>query len=741
MAAPAARSRVEGPVGALGPTIPALLDHQVNMVAVELAKNQAMVQLTATPFLRVRERVHAWMDLGITATLRRVIMEGLRVPITGVPSPCPPRASGQLAAEFERLAKMGVARRLPPALVQSTRVWTPVFGIQKPDGRIRLVSDLRRFNALTVAPKFKAESLDTVRATLTANPKLQWGAKLDLKDAFFHLGMHKKSSRWLRCAVDSNLSGAYELMGMPFGLSLAPYWCQRLCRPVARHLRALGHHLVWYVDDVLVLGTTPSDVARSLATIIRLFTKLGLGLNAEKCLVKPTQKLEYLGLLLDLKTKAWGLVPKKQAELLKASRRMLKQRKAPPEALAALAGRWLYAGHGHAGLHGLGKVAAATAARLVNSSTAASKAARWRTPAELDGHAKKVIDAATKVLKAEEPRRISDAARKNTVVIYSDASDTGWGATFARQPSSRSTPPRLPTSTTISGRWTVRQAELHITKKEALAAQFALLAFLPYVDAEDAVLLRTDSVATRAALTKGSARAPMTWCVRPATRAYNKAGVQLSVEYVPSALNEADEPSRRPRGRNDYKLNPRWLQEATRRLDYRPETDLFATAANKSCNVFFSRHPEPGAAGTNALALSWTELNAPYANPPWPLLEAVINKLRRDKVARLMLVAPRWPSAKWWPALEQVTVKEFLIPAGESVYLKDGNPVPPPRWRTTVRIVSGTLLEPAERSYCWGPTASRRCSTQKRSASVHVGSGTTTSRRSPTGSSASRAVP
>lgn len=683
MAVGAAGARGDAEVGAVSP--PPLPLHHVTLVERLCAANAAMMQDCPTPFLRVRQRVAKWQEIGASATLLEVIRSGLRIPLEGVPGPCPPRATGPIRPELERLLEMGVARLLPAHLVESTRAWTPAFGVLKPSGKIRLITDLRALNACTHVPRFRAEGMATVQVAL-AQGIYRWGAKLDLADAFFHIGLAPMASRWVRVTADGL---AIELMGMPFGLALSPYWCQRLCRPVAAHLRHLGIPLIWYVDDLLILGKTPEQVVWALQVVIKLFNDLGLGISESKCVFAPSQQLEYLGLKLDLASNLISLPEEKQAGLKKSLKRLAKQTKAPPTAVAAVAGQMQYSAQGHGALHGLGKVAMAAAGTMAATnphSKGRSTTARWSTPTDLSLALKKVFTFAAEALTMEEPLPVHDEARPPTVVIYSDASDDGWGAVFKELKASTTT--QRPSTRTTAGRWTPNQRALHITKKEALAAGHALLAFRPYVDENDAVLLRTDSVATRAALSKGSARAALNWCAHNARREYFKSRIQLRVEYVRSADNVADAPSRRGRNRNDYKLHPRVFKAATAQLQYKPQVDLFASLANRSCRRFFSRTPEPGAEGENALDHRWTYLPKPYANPPWPLLGAVLNKVRRDEVKELLLVAPVWRGASWWPTLEAMTVAAMEVSRSEPVYLRDGVEVPPPRWTTTIRVIS-----------------------------------------------------
>ena len=73
------------------------------------------------------------------------------------------------------------------------------FLVKKRSGGWRPVIDLSRLNKFVLCPHFKMETLDTVRMSLK---KGDWVTSLDLKDAYFHIPIHRnlalisESSSW-----------------------------------------------------------------------------------------------------------------------------------------------------------------------------------------------------------------------------------------------------------------------------------------------------------------------------------------------------------------------------------------------------------------------------------------------------------------------------------------------------------------------------------------------------------------
>lgn len=117
----------------------------------------------------------------------------------------------------------------------------------------------------------------------------------------------------------------------------------------------------------------------------------------------------------------------------------------------------------------------------------------------------------------------------NNLVVFSDASDTGWGMFVTTAPP------------VVRGeQWNVQQKTWHINVKEAYAALRAVdwcRAFLGDLP----ITLFTDNTAVIGALAK---RRSPSFALNDMIKNFRSFGV--TVQYVPSAQNPADHPSRHP---------------------------------------------------------------------------------------------------------------------------------------------------------------------------------------------------
>ena len=110
-------------------------------------------------------------------------------------------------------------------------------------------------------------------------------ASVDLKDAYYNFPIHASHQKYLKFWFDGAL---FKYTCLPYGLASAPRIFTKLLKPVYATLRSMGHLNSGYIDDSYLQGDT-----------ITLFTKLGFHIHPEKSVFIPSQKLTFLGFVLD----------------------------------------------------------------------------------------------------------------------------------------------------------------------------------------------------------------------------------------------------------------------------------------------------------------------------------------------------------------------------------------------------------------------------------------------------------
>ncbi len=214
------------------------------------------------------------------------------------------------------------------------------------------------------------------------------------------------------------------------------------------------------------------------------------------------------------------------------------------------------------------------------------------------------------------------------VVVTTDASSTGWGATCNGQ--------------AASGLWTGPRLLWHINCLELLAVHLALRQFRPLLLGKH-VLVRTDNTAAVSYINRMGVYDHAACHSSPAisssgvTRGSNRCAAQSCGRCT---LTTAHFPRRMATPSRD------------------DPADLESIRGSSGRPVCFPRVlPLPavfslteGTLGTDALARSWPRALCKYAFSPVSLLAQTLCKVREDE-EQVLLVVPFWPTRIWFPEL------------------------------------------------------------------------------------------
>ena len=161
--------------------------------------------------------------------------------------------------------------------------------------KFRLISDCRVLNSALNPPKFRLENWKDI---LPQVRKGDWGVKLDIKNAYFHLENSPRLKPYLRLLIGGKL---FQMEGEVFGLSTMPFDWQKLMNTFLKKWRQGGLTVFIYLDDILLLGPSPESVRKALRVVLTDLDSSGLLLNMEKSVIEPVQELDHLGFHLNLK--------------------------------------------------------------------------------------------------------------------------------------------------------------------------------------------------------------------------------------------------------------------------------------------------------------------------------------------------------------------------------------------------------------------------------------------------------
>nr|XP_014350039.1 PREDICTED: uncharacterized protein LOC106705353 [Latimeria chalumnae] len=119
---------------------------------------------------------------------------------------------------------------------------------------------------------------------------------LDLKDVYTYVAICSSHKQFLRFTVGVHY---FQYWVLPFDLASAPRVFTKCLAVVAAHLRQQGVFVYPYLDDWLRGGHTVEDIKLSRTHSMNLLSSLRFVRNLEKSQLVPSQKITFIGVVLD----------------------------------------------------------------------------------------------------------------------------------------------------------------------------------------------------------------------------------------------------------------------------------------------------------------------------------------------------------------------------------------------------------------------------------------------------------
>ncbi|MCP4244252.1 MAG: hypothetical protein GY772_27210 [bacterium] len=619
----------------------------------------------------MQARIGEWHRLFGPALARR-LLDGVPAGVFRRPAPRfrptrlprDPALRDALRHRVADLLATGVVEEVPRRLL---RVACPLFVIRKPHApsKFRLIHDLRYVNEHIAPRRFRLETAATVRRVLR---KGDWLSTTDIRSAYHHIPVRASDRPLLGFSLEGR---CYRYRALPFGLSSAPRLFSLVLRRVVAGLRAEGHRLVQYLDDVLALGASRAECTVTTNMLRARLRSLGWTLAEEK-LSSPSQRVEFLGLLWDAEQGSVSLPPRKLAHLRRELRRLRRAQAVTLRQLAGVTGLLNFA----AGVVRPGRTYVHPFAQHV--AAAWKRRQSWQARVRVHPRLHELCDRWLRCL-AEWNGVSSLPPAPVTVQISTDASTHGWGATVDRAPA-----PLV--RATANGGFLPHQRPLHITWKELHAVTAGVRELASHNGWRDRrILVRTDATTVVAYLRHQGGRRRR---LHDKTAAFFewlwKRGLTLSVRHLPGRLNDRADALSRPL--------TRYGEHVLRRSVFRallawagwarvPVVDLFATASTARSPLYIARTPDPRAVATDALTAQWPALPL-YAFPPLPLIPRTLElweALPHHRRQPMLLLVPDWPGRPWFPLLRRAGRRLLTLPPSVVVGC--------PRWPWALRAV------------------------------------------------------
>ena len=508
----------------------------------------------------------------------------------------------------------------------------------KPNGTWRGITDTSKLNEFLRVKPFKMDTSHVIRQALTDR---LWAVSVDFSDAYYHIPVHKKHRKYLAFQVGET---RYWFKATPFGLSPLPQVFTEIFTTLKAYTRKHYDVMAYqYIDDWLLLSRDRQRLAHTSLRFVNLCTELGIIVNFEKSELVPTQRLVHLGIDWNFATcqvrPPLDAVNKLQHHL----KLLIKTQRAPLAHLESIRGKLCSMEK----VVPFGRINFRFFQALVTKHLKQGRHPRWINLSH---------EAVTDLRWWSEPDNLLVGTPFTTpapdVTITSDASNEGWGATFEGR--------------TMAGRWRGEHEGKHINWLEMEAVRLTLhhnfkrwrgktLRFL--IDNSTTVAYINKQGGTHSQEMNDLTRKLLTLALRNriTITAFHLAGERNVVADLLSRQNQVC--------KNEWRLDAATFSWIQTRSMFGPATvDLFANQLNHQLPRYGSPHHDPNAILVNALVAPWPCKEVLYAFPPTNILEVVLARVREQRPAALLLVAPATPTATWFPTLVRVAARHRPLP-------------------------------------------------------------------------------
>ncbi|UYV84092.1 K02A2.6-like, partial [Cordylochernes scorpioides] len=253
--------------------------------ACELLNLARRIEVVATKFNPIKEFPEVFEGLGqIGSPYEIKLKPGANPYAVHTPRRVPIPLMERLKTRLEELERAGIIARVNVA----TEWCAPTVIAGKPNGDIRLCMDLSRLNEHV---QREVHPMPVVEHMLGQLGEAKFFSKLDANSGFHQIPLSPDCQHLTTFITPF---GRYKFCRMPFGISLAPEYLQRVMLIILQGMDGV----ICYLDDILIFASDSKTHDRILRLVLRKLKEAKVTLNKAKC-VFGVPRINFLGHILD----------------------------------------------------------------------------------------------------------------------------------------------------------------------------------------------------------------------------------------------------------------------------------------------------------------------------------------------------------------------------------------------------------------------------------------------------------
>ncbi|UYV71909.1 K02A2.6-like [Cordylochernes scorpioides] len=253
--------------------------------ACELLNLARRIEVVATRINPIKEFPEVFEGLGQIGNPYEIKLKpGAKPYAVHTPRRVPIPLMEKLKTRLEELEKAGIIAQVNVA----TEWCAPTVIAGKPNGDIRLCVDLSRLNEHV---QREVHPMQVVEHMLGQLGEARFFSKLDANSGFHQIPLSPDCQHLTTFITPF---GRYKYCRMPFGISLAPEYFQKVMSIILQGMDGV----MCYLDDILIFASDSKTHDRILRLVLRKLKEAKVTLNKAKC-VFGVPRINFLGHILD----------------------------------------------------------------------------------------------------------------------------------------------------------------------------------------------------------------------------------------------------------------------------------------------------------------------------------------------------------------------------------------------------------------------------------------------------------
>ena len=225
-------------------------------------------------------------------------------------------------------------RAISSCVHENGEVISPIFVRPKPDNKFRLILNLKNLNKYIEYIHFKMDTLSSILRLVRPNCFM---AKLDIKDAYYSVSIRFLDQKLLKFNFNGIL---YKFNVLPNGYSEGPRVFTKLLKPPLAKLRNANICIAAYIDDLFTMNSEFNGCVSNVKEITSLLDHLGFTIHPEKSIFTPSQKIEFLGMIIDSVSMSVTLTEEKKLSIKQICKNLLSEQRVKIREVASILGKF-----------------------------------------------------------------------------------------------------------------------------------------------------------------------------------------------------------------------------------------------------------------------------------------------------------------------------------------------------------------------------------------------------------------